>query len=70
MKTRNWIAYRDDNPQHAPFYVEALPGQGGVDWGYTFEREKARKLSTRDVQRFLNHMCCLGKTGRAVPYSQ
>ena len=34
------------------FYVESLPGEGGVDWGYTEDATKARELTVYWQRRF------------------
>jgi len=34
------------------FYVEQLPGEGGVDWGYTTDLNKARDLNPYWQKRF------------------
>ena len=34
------------------YYVEALPGQGGADWGYTTDPAKALPLSFYWQRRF------------------
>jgi len=35
------------------FYVVNVPGDGGVDWGYTTERSKALRLNTYYARRFV-----------------
>ncbi|WNM70181.1 hypothetical protein [Myxococcus phage Mx1] len=37
------------------FYVESLPGQGGVDWGYTTDPKQAAPLSAAMIERFRKH---------------
>jgi hypothetical protein len=36
------IAYRQDFVKHENWYVAQVPGEGGVDWGYTTDIAKAR----------------------------
>ncbi len=47
----NILAYRFTN-RGAPMYVESVPGDGGVDWGYTTKRENALLLNAYFAKRF------------------
>lgn len=47
------------------FYVRELPGEGGVDWGYTDEPAKARPISTYWKKRFMADMKKVGATAGA-----
>jgi|GEM_PF-4777177 len=55
MKTRvdSYICSRflGDNSIH---YVSEIPGEGGVDWGYTNDPKKAKRLSHYWMRRFVN----------------
>lgn len=46
------IAWRFRADNRATEYVESLPGEGGVDWGYTNDVRKARTLSPYWQKRF------------------
>lgn len=64
MKQRtagNTVAARNWN--YGFIYVSEVPGDGGVDWGYTHSREKALLLNGYFARRFAADMRCIG----AVP---
>jgi hypothetical protein len=46
------IAYRQDFVKHENWYVAQVPGEGGVDWGYTTDIAKARGLNKYWQRRF------------------
>jgi hypothetical protein len=46
------IGYRTDFGRGEPWYVAQVPGEGGVDWGYTKEIAKARALNEYWQKRF------------------
>ena len=35
-------------------YVSEVPGEGGVDWGYTSNKRQAKNLSLYWMRRFVN----------------
>ena len=50
------IAYRFMSVNSAPMYVSELPGEGGADWGYTYDSAKARILNRNQWQSFAKDM--------------
>lgn len=59
--TRTWdievlkapaMAWREWTKGGAIYFVESLPGHGGVDWGYTTDPKQAMSLSTYWQRRF------------------
>lgn len=54
--TTTQIAYRFFSANSAPAYVSELKGEGGVDWGYTSNIGKARKLNRNQWQSFAKDM--------------
>jgi hypothetical protein len=51
-RTPDAIASRVWLPHLPLFYVSELPGEGGIDWGYTTDASKARLLSAYWQRRF------------------
>jgi len=49
-----WMCYRQG--VNGPDYVEALPGDGGKDWGYTEDHQNAILLTRYWKARFLSDM--------------
>ena len=61
-----WVLSRI-GPDGRPGYVSHTPGDGGVDWGYTFDADKAKPLSEYWKRRFLADMKRVNARGaRAV----
>lgn len=58
------IAWREWNGQR--HYVSDLPGQGGVDWGYTVYPQKALKLSKYWARRFNAYSKACGDTANFI----
>ena len=50
--TEHKIAWRFWSKKQPAFYVAQLPGDGGVDWGYTTNASEAKKLSPYWQRRF------------------
>jgi hypothetical protein len=50
------IAYRFFSAKSAPWYVSEIKGDGGVDWGYTDNIEKAILLNSNQWQSFAKDM--------------
>ncbi len=64
MKTFYKIAGRR-SPNGVVWYVESLPGQGGVDYGYTFDPKKAAPLSRKMIDAFFDS---IGSISGDVPF--
>lgn len=54
-KTAHYICSRVWKPG-VIFYVREKPGEGGADWGYVDERNKARPLNHYWARRFIADM--------------
>lgn len=50
------IAYRFFSPAGKPWYVANLKGDGGADWGYSDQIEKAVPLNRNQWQSFAKDM--------------
>ena len=48
------------------FYVAQVPGEGGVDWGYTLECTKAKPLSIYWQRRFSKDCERVGTTAQFI----
>lgn len=53
--------YCDGSQLKRTWYVSHLPGQDGVDWGWTFEPSKAIRLSVYWQRRFAADMELCGR---------
>ena len=62
------IAYRFFSAKSAPWYVSEVKGNGGVDWGYTDNIEKAVLLNRNQWQSFAKDMRLCGTVGFALAY--
>jgi hypothetical protein len=51
----------------ALMWVHALPGQGGVDWGYTTDPKQALPLPPYWQKRFASYMRSVGDVATFVP---
>lgn len=56
------IAYRSWSKTVPVFYVESVPGDGGKDWGYTDQADKAIHLSPYWQRRFASDCRAVGST--------
>ena len=54
-----WENYGDSRHQKR-LYVSEYPGEGGVDWGYNPNIEKAKKMPKWWLQRFLKNQRVCG----------
>jgi len=55
MSAQKWIVWRLGNDNRID-YVSEVPGDGGVDWGYTWDRKKALPLSMFQLRCFESDM--------------
>lgn len=53
---RKQIAYRFWSAKSAPWYVSEVKGNGGADWGYTTDINKAVVLNTNQWKSFAKDM--------------
>jgi len=56
-----------DRRSRVLWYVDSLPGEGGVDWGYTGSSSKARTLTPYWQRRFAATMRHLGEGVVFIP---
>lgn len=63
----NAIGIRHNGHKRASWYVESLPGDGGVDWGYTTKVDQAIPLSPYWQKRFRANCRAVGVTCSFVP---
>ena len=62
----NQIAYRFWSPKSAPWYVSEVKGNGGVDWGYTTDIEKAAVLNANQWKSFAKDCRDVGSAAFAL----
>lgn len=60
------IVYRFFSAKTAPMYVSELQGQGGVDYGYTNDINKALVLNTPQWRSFAKYMRDCGQAAFAL----
>lgn len=60
------IAYRFFSAKSAPWYVSEVKGNGGKDWGYTNDVEKALVLNTPQWHSFAKDMREVGSAAFAL----
>lgn len=58
--------YRWSKSRKSPWYVAALPGDGGVDWEYTEDSTKAIHLSPYWKRRFSEDMRRVGDVAQFI----
>lgn len=60
------VAYRFFSAKSAPRYVSEVKGNGGADWGYTDNIEKAVLLNRNEWQSFAKDMREVGSAAFAL----
>lgn len=62
-----YIGYTMPRFKIETWYVAQLPGEGGVDWGYSTKRTDARPMSIYWRQRFESDMARVKQIAAFVP---
>ena len=66
--TTTWVSYYYPNSNtHVALYVSELPGEGGVDWGYTPDASKAKPLTDYWWKRFAANRRHCGHAAMCYP---
>lgn len=65
MKDRKFLCYRQWDTAHI-FYVAQVPGDDGVDWGYTQNPSQAAKVSEYWMRRFKADCGRVGQHGLCI----